>query len=422
MNKEVFFLTHVFVRFLADFGNVLRFVDRQGYAVTMLTSPPVETDQFSTYRREMVEHYRNMLPKSVKADHLPYRLGNITPWSVARMFALAFRLGWQHPDALFVLWGAAVNIACGLPLRLLNRKCLFMVTGLGTVLGSKDPRFVDDVRLARKILLSAYSYLLSGPNSRCLTHNADDKQFLASTLEIEPANFFVTPGCGVDPKVFPFFETLPDNPRKIIIVPARLIEEKGILDAAEASRLLREQGVDHEMWFTGVVEPYPKYLILRREGCTALSKENIERLQKENPCVRFIGYQRSLVALYEKCDIVCLPSRYPEGVPTVLIEAAACGRPAVTCDNVGCREIVLHEETGLVVPKADPTALAGALQRMISERDLCERFRCNAYQHFLKNYTKDIALQRTVEAFESLQFPFSGEHIAPDIRAAETAS
>jgi glycosyltransferase involved in cell wall biosynthesis len=60
-----------------------------------------------------------------------------------------------------------------------------------------------------------------------------------------------------------------------------------------------------------------------------------------------------------------LPSYYPEGVPKVLIEAAACGRPIVTTDVPGCREVVRHEENGLLVPTRDPVALAAALRRLI---------------------------------------------------------
>ena len=67
--------------------------------------------------------------------------------------------------------------------------------------------------LFRTIILTVYRYLMSGRNSRCLNHNADDKRFLARALHADPAKFFVTPGCGVDPELFPFFEERADNAR-----------------------------------------------------------------------------------------------------------------------------------------------------------------------------------------------------------------
>lgn len=407
MAREAVVLTHMLGRYLDDFGNVVRFLERDGFKVTIYASPPVDSQKLSIDSRRLFDDYRTLLPGSVEVKRLPYcRGGKMMPWEVLQMIRLAFQLARRHPDAMFMMWSVYVIIACGIPLRMLNRKSLYLVTGLGPVLGSKGRRF----RLFRSIIIAAYSYLMSGRNSRCLNHNGDDKLFLARTLHASPDKFFVTPGCGVDPKVFPYFEHRSENPQPILLVPARLIEDKGIFEAIKASGILSKRGVKHEMWFTGAVEPYPWIRV---------SENDISRAQQENPCVRFIGYQPSMVPIYEKADIVCYPTRYPEGTPTVLIEAAATGRVGVTCDTVGAREIVLNEQTGLVVPQNDPVALADAIERVISDPDLYERLRRNAYQHFLAHYTKDMALQATIAALASLNLTFEQEMTAPDIRFVE---
>jgi glycosyltransferase involved in cell wall biosynthesis len=105
-------------------------------------------------------------------------------------------------------------------------------------------------------------------------------------------------------------------------------------------------------------------------------------------------------------------------VPTVLIEAAACGRPVVTTDNVGCRDISIHDETALVTPVNDPEALARALEKLIEDVALRERLRRNAYRKFLAEFTKDIVLERTIEAFESMGSQFSKTRASQDIRLA----
>jgi len=85
---------------------------------------------------------------------------------------------------------------------------------------------------------------------------------------------------------------------------------------------------------------------------------------------------------------------------------------------VGAREIVVHEQTGFVVPQRDVKRIADALQRLIEDPDLRERFRRNAYEHFLAHYTKDMALVATLAAFESVGMTFELPKSAPDIRAA----
>jgi glycosyltransferase involved in cell wall biosynthesis len=167
------------------------------------------------------------------------------------------------------------------------------------------------------------------------------------------------------------------------------------------------------MWFTGSTEPYP---------WISITQDERERAERENPFVKFIGFQESMVPIYRQADIVCLPTRYPEGTPTALIEAAATGRVGVTCDTVGAVEIVLDERTGLVVPQRDPVVLADALERLMSDPELYERFRAAAHAHFLAHYTKDMALRATLAAFESVGFSFHHEMTASDIRVAEPVS
>jgi glycosyltransferase involved in cell wall biosynthesis len=406
MAREAVILTHQLARFMDDFGNVVNYLRADGYSVFVYASVPTDSRTFSTDSAAYFEQYREKLPAGVTVRPLPYvRGGRMKPWEVLQLMALGHRLGRRHPDAMFMMWSVYLIIACGLPLRLLDRRSLYMVTGLGPVIGSKGTQFL----FMRNAILAVYAYLMRGRNSRCLNHNEEDKAFLARRLRADPAKFFVTPGCGVDPRVFPFFESYADNPRPVIVVPARLIESKGIREAAAASAVLRNRGVEHEMRFTGAVEPH---------RWIRVTQEEIDVFEDENPCVRFIGFQPSMPEVYRDSDIVCYPTRYPEGTPTVLIEAAATGRAAVTCDTVGAREIVLDGQTGLVVPQRDVTAIADALQRLIEDDELRERLRRNAYQHFLRGYTKDHALVGTLAAFESVGMRFDTPKSAPDIRAA----
>ncbi|MDX6327330.1 MAG: hypothetical protein QOK15_3684 [Nocardioidaceae bacterium] len=408
--QEVVVLTHMLGRFLDDFGNVVKYLDADGTRVVVYASVPRDSGSFSTDSAAYFDAYRDKLPERVEVRPLPYvRGGKATVLDVLTLVRLGFTLARRHPHAMFMMWSVYLIIACGVPLRLFNRRSLYMVTGLGPVLGSKGRKFL----LFRTVILTVYAYLMSGRNSRCLNHNHEDKAYLARRLRADRGKFFVTPGCGVDPEVFPYVEQRPGNTVPVIAVPARLIEDKGIREAVAASGVLRDRGVVHEMRLTGAVEPYPWIRI---------TTEDIERYEAGNPCVRFIGFQPTMPPVYAAADVVCYPTRYPEGTPTVLIEAAASGRPAVTCDTVGAREIVLDGRTGFVVPQRDVVALADRLQQLLEDPSLYERLRRAAHRHFLAGYTKDMALAATLEAFESVGFSFHAPRTAADIRVALPAS
>jgi glycosyltransferase involved in cell wall biosynthesis len=74
-----------------------------------------------------------------------------------------------------------------------------------------------------------------------------------------------------------------------------------------------------------------------------------------------------------RAHIVCLPSYYPEGLPKVLCEAAACGRVVVTTDEPGCRDAIENGVTGMLVPSRDSLALADALAYLVSNPDLIQK-------------------------------------------------
>jgi glycosyltransferase involved in cell wall biosynthesis len=97
--------------------------------------------------------------------------------------------------------------------------------------------------------------------------------------------------------------------------------------------------------------------------------------------------------------IVCLPSFYGEGVPKSLIEAAAAGRPIVTTDMPGCREIVHHEDNGLLVPPRDAEALAGALTRLLTNSDERRRMSIRGRIRAEQEFGLNAVIQKTLALY-----------------------
>jgi glycosyltransferase involved in cell wall biosynthesis len=119
--------------------------------------------------------------------------------------------------------------------------------------------------------------------------------------------------------------------------------------------------------------------------------------------VRFLGYRRDVAELLEAADIVVLPSLY-EGLPLAAIEALAAGRPMVATEVDGTPEVVIHEQTGLLVPPANPTALAAAIERLLDDPALASRLASDGRKFVHENF----AVQRQIEQTAALYSELTG--------------
>jgi glycosyltransferase involved in cell wall biosynthesis len=163
------------------------------------------------------------------------------------------------------------------------------------------------------------------------------------------------------------------------------------------------------MWFTSNLDPTQP---------SSLTQKDIDRITASTPTVRFLGYQDHLVDLYRQADIVCIPTYYREGLPTAILEAAAIGRPIVSCNNVGGREFLRQGMDGILVPPQSPPHLAAALEQMIRDPKRADWMRTNAHRRFLEGYTKQIMLERTIDVIAAMGFDLpsaSGRPIAAHI-------
>ncbi len=101
--------------------------------------------------------------------------------------------------------------------------------------------------------------------------------------------------------------------------------------------------------------------------------------------VRWLGTRNDIPALLKAADVFVLPSR-TEGLPNALLEAMAASCPIVTTDVPGCRDLIEHERTGLVVPYGQPDALAGAIRRMLQDRSTAEQLGRQAHEEVSRKW------------------------------------
>ncbi len=118
--------------------------------------------------------------------------------------------------------------------------------------------------------------------------------------------------------------------------------------------------------------------------------------------IEWWGYQESMPDVFAQSHIVCLPSKYRECVPKVLIEAASCGRPIVTTDMPGCREIVQHGENGMLVPPDDSRAVADAIIRLLEDAELRAKMGDQGRALVQEEFSVERVVEKTVEVYRDV--------------------
>ena len=224
--------------------------------------------------------------------------------------------------------------------------------------------------------------------ARVLVQNPDDAQFLLERGMVKPEQLVVITGSGVDIQRFaPSPE--PTYPPTVVLMHSRMLWDKGVSELVEATRLLRARGVlNFVVRLAGEPDAH---------NPAAIPLEQLRDWSNEG-VVEWIGRADDIPAEIRRCHIACLPS-YREGAPLSLLEAAACGRPIVTTDVPGCREVVHHDQNGLLVPVRDARGLADALERLIVDGDLRRRLGACGRARAEREFSSDVVNDKIISTY-----------------------
>jgi len=211
--------------------------------------------------------------------------------------------------------------------------------------------------IRKTLLLWVYRAILYNRKVWILFQNPDDQALFSQHKIIYPEHAFIIKGSGVDLQQFAY-SSIPKGRIKIILV-ARMLWDKGVGEFVESATVLMQQGLDADFLLVGSVDS---------GNPESISMEQLEEWNRAG-VVKWLGERADIAQLLAKSHIAVLPS-YREGLPKSLIEAVAVGRPIVTTDVPGCREVVKDGENGFLVPAKDAKELAIAIQKIINNPKL----------------------------------------------------
>lgn len=260
------------------------------------------------------------------------------------------------------IWGCLAARLAGVPVVVCT------VTGLGSLYATGGAR----TRLTRAV----YQILQTLACCACnlvLFQNREDACHFAAERMVSPTKIMIMPGSGVSTEVFDPARVPPGERTRVraelglwpddivVTMISRVIRSKGILEFAAAAREACHK------------RPQVRFVLIGdedRDSLDRLTKHELEGVQR---ILTWPGPRQDIAAVLAASDLFVFPSYQREGIPRVLLEAAAMALPIVTADAPGCNEVVEHDRNGLLVPVRDPRALAEAIIRLVDSPELRQR-------------------------------------------------
>jgi len=256
--------------------------------------------------------------------------------------------------------------------------------GMGYVFTSQDSR----AKILRPIARCLIKFVLHRPNSRVVIENNEDCNNLIRQRFATPGQISLIKGAGVDIRKFDTTPETKESPKVIMV--SRLLRDKGVFEFIEAAKIVHATNPTVQFILAGDVDD---------GNPTSLTRNEIQKLSSSG-MVEFLGSRTDIAELLSASHIACLPS-YREGLPKSLIEATAAGRPIVTTDVTGCREVVTDQVNGLLVPPRDGAALAAALLKLINDPEMRKVMGARNREKAEKEFANEIIIDQTLKVYES---------------------
>jgi glycosyltransferase involved in cell wall biosynthesis len=370
MRKLLYFVTEDWF-FVSHFLPMARAARECGFDVVVATRVGSERG------RLMAEGFR-VVPMTLERGTLSVLRG-------VREFAQAFRIvRAERPSVVHCIALRPVVIG-GIAARLGGAGALVLApTGLG-LLWLKGGPLGSLLRGTVRIVVGS---LLRGPRTRYLFENPDDPPELG--LDADSPEVTIVGGAGVDPADFPAAPEPPAPPLKVAVV-ARMIRPKGIAEAVAAVQRARAMGAAIELDVFGKPDP---------SNPLSISSDVLEKWSSAAG-IAWRGHVADVAGVWRTHHVALFLS-YREGVPRALLEAAAAGRPIVTTDVVGCREVVRDGIEGILVPPGDIDAAAHALIRLADDKAMRARMGAAANARFRERFTVDAVKNAVRDLYRSL--------------------
>lgn len=342
-----------------------------GFAVTLLTKA-------NKYTKQIEE-------KGIRVVNIDFVRSSKSPLKdVLNVLKLRRIFKKEKPDIIHNVALKTMLISSFAAFSLKKTVVINALTGLGYVFSSEQTQ----AKLIRFFIKPVLTLITKRNNFWTIFQNPDDMGLFVEQGLVVPERSVLIRGSGVD--VDEFLQTEDTNKTPVVMLASRMLWDKGVGEFVAAAKRARENNIEARFILVGDTDA---------DNPMSIPAAQLESWASEG-CIEWSGHKTNMPETLSSASIVCLPS-YREGLPKVLLEAAAIGRPLISTDVPGCREIVRNGENGILVKLKDVDSLYEAIRTLILNEEL--RFEMGNKSRVLveKELSTDIINRQTLELYKA---------------------
>ncbi len=240
--------------------------------------------------------------------------------------------------------------------------------------------------ILKKIVLILLKFICKHKKKKIICQNTIDKEFiLKNNLASEDDIVFIK-GSGVDLNLFSNINY--NIKKKTILMPSRILKNKGVLEFLEAAKILNSKGYEWHFILIGAQD---------YKNPSSVDKGILEKYNNKYN-IKILDYENNLIPYFKLAGIVCLPS-HREGMPKSILEGLASGIPIVTTNTIGCNESILPGVNGELANLMDPVDLASKLEGLIINSNKRMRYSIEARKFAIKNYNINDVVKKHLKIY-----------------------
>ena len=372
MQKRILYIINVDWFFISHRLPIAQKMQQEGYEVHVAL--------------KITDHYDLLNSLGFIVHDLNFSRNSINFISELNLLKSIYRLFKKVNPSICHLVTAKPLLYGGFVSKILKVPAVIAFSGLGHAFTS--PKLY--IKFIREIILKVYKFIFSRNKIAFIFQNSSDLAIIESLNILKQDNTHLIKGSGIDIKKFMYQPEKDCTPRVVTI--SRLLRQKGIIEFLKAAEHLLSEGVNAEFVVYGEIDT---------ENPDTLIQSEVEYWSNIKG-ITFSGFTNTPNKVLENSHILVLPSYYGEGLPKTLIEGSACGRAIITTDHPGCRDAIIPNKTGLLVPVRDEVQLSKAIYFLLENSEVRKEMGKEGRKLAEREYDIKSVIIKHLEIYQSL--------------------